>query len=363
MSKAYRCRNRDEIKDILVKALESKYFDGVLGLFDNKEGVIPGLYMTNKSEEIKKLYTYPVLMPVQASRVISNIKFTENNLKIACVIKPCEMRAVVDLVKLKQIIADNLFFISMDCSGVYELPDYKNDIKNGKNISEEIIKKIENFEDLSDKRYACSICDKFIPKLSDIRIRSFGKEVYLEALTVKGENFLNSLVDNVEERDFHDYDSNIQKIFEKRATERNKEREKFFSEVNSYRAFLKELDGCIRCHNCMINCPMDYCKECVFRSPVFDNPSDVYNIWLERKGEVKLPADTLIFHLTRLNHMSTSCVSCGMCESSCPSKIRLTRIFAFVGEETQKIFDYEPGRSFEEELPIAVFREKELDKI
>lgn len=250
----------------------------------------------------------------------------------------------------------------MDCPGVYELIDYKNDVNSGINISEEINKKLDNFEDISSKRYACSICDKFVPKLSDLRIRGFGKEIFLEALTKKGEDFLKKFVE-VQEQNFSEYDEKIKKLSEKRVSERNNQRDKFFKEVNNYKSFLKELDGCIRCHNCMVNCPMDYCKECVFRSPVFDNPSESYNIWLERKGEVRLPADTLIFHLTRLNHMSTSCVSCGMCESSCPSKIRLTRIFAFIGEETQKIFDYEAGRSFDEELPVATFREKELDKI
>ncbi len=363
MSLAYRLKNREEIKDLLKKALLENKLDSVLGIYENNDGLLPNLALTKNIDDIDKVIVFSPVMPVQASRVISNIKFTENNLKIACLIKPCEMRAVVDLVKLKQIVPDNLLFISMDCPGVYELVDYKDEILKGIDVSEEITKKLDDFEDISSKRFACSICDKFIPKISDIRIRSFGKEVFLEGVSEKGVDFLRNINVELKEENFSSYDEKIRKIIEMRGSLRSQERERFKKEVNNYNAFIKELDGCIRCHNCMVNCPMDYCKECVFRSPVFDNPSDSYNIWLERKGKVRLPADTLIFHLTRLNHMSTSCVSCGMCESSCPSKIRLTRIFAFIGEETQKIFDYESGRSFTEELPVSVFREKELDKI
>ena len=73
-----------------------------------------------------------------------------------------------------------------------------------------------------------------------------------------------------------------------------------------------------------------------------------------------MPTDTLIFHLTRLNHMSTSCVGCGMCTSACPNDIPVATAFRAVGYKTQAIFDYVAGRSLEEEVPLATFREDEL---
>jgi len=73
-----------------------------------------------------------------------------------------------------------------------------------------------------------------------------------------------------------------------------------------------------------------------------------------------LPSDTLLFHITRLNHMSTSCVGCGMCTEACPSEISVGRVFRAVGEKTQAIFEYQPGRSVEDPLPVTTFREDEL---
>jgi formate dehydrogenase subunit beta len=76
-----------------------------------------------------------------------------------------------------------------------------------------------------------------------------------------------------------------------------------------------------------------------------------------------MPTDTLIFQLTRLNHMATSCVGCGMCESACPNDLPVATIFRAVGEKVQALFDYVPGRSLEEELPVATFREDELTSL
>jgi formate dehydrogenase subunit beta len=123
---------------------------------------------------------------------------------------------------------------------------------------------------------------------------------------------------------------------------------------------LTEFSACIRCHNCMINCPICYCKECIFRTPTFEHESQLYYQWAERKGTVRMLPDTLLFHLTRLNHMVTSCVGCGMCTEACPVDIPVGTVFRAVGEKAQAIFDYHPGRSLEEAAPVQEFREEEL---
>lgn len=357
-----------EVKDLLKKALGDKVFDAVLGLFWDKTKSTVSLSIKSDVNNLDNIEVLCPSMPVQAARVISNIKFTETDLKVACVVKPCEMRAVVELIKLKQIMPEKLFFISMDCGGVLEPARFKKLNEDGKSPVKNLLDAYSEFKDFSyvtdSPRFACKVCDKCVPKLSDLRLRSYGKVKYLESLTDEGKDFLTKMLsDSTKEIDLGSYDAELEKIVKNRINFRNAEREIFKKEVNSIDSFTNELSACIRCHNCMVNCPADYCKECIFRSSVFDHPSENYSIWLERKGAVRLPSDTLLFHLTRLNHMSTSCVSCGMCETSCPVGIKLTRIFSFIGEETQKLFEYESGRSLEEDLPVATFREKELEKI
>jgi len=119
------------------------------------------------------------------------------------------------------------------------------------------------------------------------------------------------------------------------------------------------LAACVRCHNCMTVCPICYCKTCLFKSPTFDHEPMQYMNWAQRKGAYRLPADTTLFHLTRLNHMVLSCVGCGMCTSDCPAELPVGLVFRAIGQEVQEAFDYVPGRSVEDPLPMITFREDE----
>jgi len=80
----------------------------------------------------------------------------------------------------------------------------------------------------------------------------------------------------------------------------------------------------------------------------------------DRKGAIRMPSDNLIFHLTRMSHMATSCVGCGMCDSACPTGLPVSSLFASIGTELQEMFEYVPGRNPAEEPPVSVFKEDEL---
>ena len=110
----------------------------------------------------------------------------------------------------------------------------------------------------------------------------------------------------------------------------------------------------------MVACPICYCKECVFRSPTFDHSADMIVRWSERKGALRMLENTLMFHITRLNHMSSSCVACGLCSSACPNNIDVSTVFISVSENVQKMLNYKAGESFDDPAPVTTFRENEL---
>ena len=123
------------------------------------------------------------------------------------------------------------------------------------------------------------------------------------------------------------------------------------------------LANCVNCYNCRVACPVCYCKECVFVTDVFNHEPSQYLRWAARKGVIKMPTDTLFYHITRLAHMSTACVGCGQCSNACPNDIPVMELFRTLADRTQKGFDYEAGRSLEEKPPLSEFREDEFNEV
>src|SRR4030065_227139 len=98
-------------------------------------------------------------------------------------------------------------------------------------------------------------------------------------------------------------------VVSKVIAERTKKRDALFQEfkgiVKDLQAFLDRFSTCVRCHNCMVACPICYCKECVFRTAVFEHDGDQFLRWADRKGGGRLPTETLLFNLIRMSHMVT----------------------------------------------------------
>jgi formate dehydrogenase subunit beta len=311
------------------------------------------------------------VMPVIAAKAVSNVTATEHGERLAAVLRSCELRAVIELVKLQQASLEDVILIGVDCLGTYEVKDYASLIEDGVDPTAEVLAGAVEGQLTPHEGYqlraACRICEKPVPGgpdvyRPDITIGFFGvdpsKQILIEASDVLAEKLGLEAAEAPAGR---------KEIIERLIAERTAERDRVFASfrerVTGMDGLLAEFSTCIRCYNCMGACPICYCKECIFRTPTFDHASPQYFRWAERKGSIRLPTDTLLFHLTRLNHMATSCVGCGMCESACPSDLPVALIFRAVGQETQAAFDYHPGRSLEEEVPVATFREDELTEL
>ncbi len=96
---------------------------------------------------------------------------------------------------------------------------------------------------------------------------------------------------------------------------------------------------------------------------VFDHQPYQYMQWAKRKGQIKLPSDTMFYHLTRMAHIGLTCVGCGQCSQACPHDIPLVELFRTVAHTAQKAFSYEAGRSLNESLPLSVFEEDEYEGV
>ncbi len=310
----------------------------------------------------------PVL-PVNSARIVSQMtKVAPSPRKIGVVLRPCELRALVELVKLKQASLENLVLIGIDCFGTYSVSDYGKLAQESSSPTQDFLKAVKAGKQDPSLREACQICEYPTPMNADLVIGLIGvdveKGILVEARTPEGEKILEALdLKPSDEKEMARREEAISKLVAQRTKKRDEVLERTQSEIYGLEKLLTLFAPCINCRNCKTVCPLCYCKECFFDSPTFEVEAEKYLGWAEKRGTIRMPTDTLLFHLTRMNHMALCCVGCGMCQEACPNDIPVANIFRLVGLKLQGTFDYVPGRSLEEELPLATFKEEELQEV
>lgn len=311
------------------------------------------------------------VFPLNAAKIVTRLTRKPMGAKVAVVLRPCEIRAFVELVKLKQGQIEEVVLVGIDCLGTFKNSDYiqivgKKEAGFTSNFFKDALsgKKL-TFEGF-DLAPACKACENPVPYGADILIGLFGvdthRQILIQTPTPKGE----MLYDNLDLSDTEEPPERLAAI-ESLVADRTAYRDKMFAETTEATNSLEKLNTylaeCVNCYNCRVACPVCYCKECVFVTDVFNHEPVQYLRWASRKGVIKMPTDTVFYHMTRMAHMSTSCVGCGQCSNACPNDIPVMELFRTVSYHTQKTFEYEAGYSIEDDLPLSVFREDELDEV
>jgi formate dehydrogenase subunit beta len=360
-------KTKEAINSFLESLLEKNLVSALLVPREvpSKDIVVQSL-MTN-SNGLKEVNVISPVLPVSSARIISEMtRLSSYKNPVGVVLRSCEIRALIELVKLKQASLDNLLIIGVDCLGTYSVSDYQNLCKQGNSPSDELLRKFKEGGGEDTKlRKACQVCEYPIPSNADLVIGlvgvDFEKNILLKSCTEKGEKILEKF--SFPEFNQSKREEPVSKYLSKKIEQRDIVFSEMKREVNSWENLLSILSTCIHCHNFMRVCPICYCRECFFESPTFEFDSEKYLMWAKRKGSIKMPRDTTLFHLGRMSHMATSCVGCGLCEQACPSNIPLLKIFKTVSYNVQQIFNYVPGRDLEEPLPLTTFKEDELRSV
>jgi formate dehydrogenase subunit beta len=311
------------------------------------------------------------VFPINAAKVVSKLTRKPLKGKVAAVLRPCEIRAFIELVKLKQGSVEDVILIGMDCLGAYSNVNYPSFTEdNGTEGTAQFYSNIQAGKGTAHNGFdvspACKACEYPIPQNADLLIGLLGVDtndhLLLKANTEAGEALLESLALPATKEP-----ASRAEAIEKLVAERIAYRDQMYAETSEATADLNKLmsylGNCVNCYNCRVACPVCYCKECVFVTDVFDHEPSQYLRWAQRKGIIKMPTDTVFFHVTRLAHMSTACIGCGQCSNACPNNIPVMEIFRTVASYTQKAFNYEPGKSLEEEPPLSIFREDEFQEV
>ena len=356
------------VRGFLKQLLEAKVVEALLVPMETPAGSVTPALVADP-DLLDAANPLAPVMGLNAARVAGRVSIREPRGRIGVVLRPCELRALVELVKLKQASLDDILTIGIDCLGTYDVPVYtrmRADADDNHPMAA-LLATAQSGELAPQEalRDACQMCEKPHVEEADVVLELFGADLAAGIPVTLSDERAAAVVEKLA-LDPVDADGKRAEVVAKVVAARTQVRDARLGEMRQ-RLEQEGVEGilaaCVRCHNCMTVCPICYCKTCLFKSPVFDHEPMQYMNWARRKGGYRLPADTMLFHLTRLNHMVLSCVGCGMCTSDCPAELPVGRVFRAIGMQVQEAFDYVPGRSVEDPLPLVTFHEDEWSDI
>ncbi len=272
-----------------------------------------------KKEDIKNLVFNKLCINNLATYAYRLSKETKGS--IGMVLKPCDTRAIAQLISEGLIKRDQFKLISVGCSGIV---DYKKVLKEiggarvfsvdvdsdeikVKTLNESFSLKTRDY--FADKCYWCQISDA--PILYDEFIEN------------------NEKLDIEKKNRFEDIEA-MQGLS--------------LDEVYAY--WQEEFKNCIRCYACRNVCPMEVCQDqCIVN---LDYPS-----WQSPKTTSD---ENKFFQLIRVMHLAGRCVECGECERVCPQNLSILKLMKKMNQDIERLFDYAAGMDVLRKAPLLTFK-------
>ena len=367
------------VTSLLKFALEKKMVDAVFAVKRGQDiyDAVPTLITDPKelNQTAGSLHCGTLLL----SKLVKKYLNGANNMKIAMPVKGCDMMGLYELAKRQQVNLDNIIMIGVNCGGTvspvtarkmiaakFEVdPDVvtKEEIDKGQFIIEyEGGHKGISIDELEDEGYGrrsnCRRCKVKVPRQADLACGNWGvigekagKATFVEVCSDKGAKLLDEATKAgvIKTEAANPKGIEIRKKVEGAMFKLgDKWRARDFGELGEGRARLekivKETSRCIKCYQCIENCPICYCVECSTKKP-----------YLVKPGEVP---PNFMFHLIRFAHIADSCINCGQCQELCAMDIPNALFMHAQQTELEKMFGHVPGVSME--LPLlALVEEKE----
>jgi formate dehydrogenase subunit beta len=324
--------------------------DGMLVTVSSDEYHATPRFVTDVSM-VEQINPFKPLMEINAARLVPRLLQEHPNSKVGAVLRPCEMRAMIEMAKHAPFNTDNLLTICVDCLGTLPADEYQwrldrmerntpNEETNTPEPSDELAREALSFArqgGIVPYRYrsACQVCTTPAATLAQINIHVLGLPVRQQVLVTVGDLSEDTLLPIQKLNDGKPEDDLVFQ-HERLLAKMNERHLRTMDRLNQalggllpvdVDAVIRVLESCGDCQNCMNVCPI--CS--------VGKPQRTFDGHYERKSVVR---------------WLISCAGCGMCEQACPNHMPVSTLFAHIRRQLAEEWDYVPGRAIGEHLPV-----------
>lgn len=299
----------------------------------------PTPHILGKATELDEFNPFKPLMTSNSARYIPQFVEEGGQHRLASLLRPCEMRALIEMVKHASFAIENMMTICVDCLGTYPLEEYqwRSEHKGAPDHLEQEAIQFARQGGVLPYRYrsACQMCTSPKASSADLNIGVIGLPVRKVLLVAAKDQAtaerlqLDRITDGAADAELAlQRERTVSKLVERNGRVRERIRQGLADVLPAnIEELITQFSACNNCTQCMQVCPI-----CTVDFP--------------RRGEDGHYAKADI------ERWLISCAGCGICEQSCPRHQPLSAIFSTIRQQLADPYSYQPGRSFKERLPI-----------
>jgi formate dehydrogenase subunit beta len=309
------------VQDLLWQLMEKDVVQGLLVPLQTHPHEAPAPTLIKNRERLDKANPLAPVMTLNSARIVGLLLAGESGKRLAAVMRPCEIRALVELAQVSQ---DDLVTVSVDCLGSHDEADYEqraalwgDDVPTRESLRWSRRGQIAPYR----FRSACQMCEQPYYDQASITVGLFGQDLNEQILVFTSAELAGRVGLDADGRSRPATQAELaarQKTIERLVAQRHRARQRLLDEIQRKTAELADLlalfGSCTLCGACQEACPLSE----------FDMDAYADNT-----------PEYVAARLLDLTRRAESCVGCGMCEAACHLGLPLTLLIQMLADRVQ----------------------------